>query len=89
MASELASQAALGAARVYWNGAHATQTVAGRPFGSPLGKLHSEVRVVPPPPPPLAHSGRAGRISGQRGHAAECAINSCCYAAMLLGCYAI
>ena len=38
MAGELASQ------RVYWSGAHATLLVSGRPFGSPLGKLHSEVR---------------------------------------------
>lgn len=44
MAREAASQA-LGTARVYWNGAHATQTVGGKPFISPLGgKLHSEVR---------------------------------------------
>ncbi|EFN55580.1 hypothetical protein CHLNCDRAFT_57891 [Chlorella variabilis] len=34
--------AALGTARVYWQGAHATHLVSGRPFQSPLGKLHAE-----------------------------------------------
>lgn len=42
MAHEAATQA-LGSARVYWNGAHATQIVGGKPFSSPLG-MHSEVR---------------------------------------------